>query len=124
MGFYSRVICPRLAGAEIASLHLAHKHQSSDKELACYTNPVRKRHSKTLKKLEAKLEKVVFAEVADPFPVEQETVAQKGGGAGKLPPAVIGKIRQMAAAGFKKTKIAEECGTTTKTVWHYLKKPR
>ena len=114
----------RIAGAEIASLHLAHKHQSNDKDLGCYTNPDRKRHTKALKTLEAKLDQIVFSAVADPFPAEQEAAAQKGGGAGKLPPATIAKIRRMKLAGFKNTKIAEECGTTAKTVWQYLKKSR
>lgn len=49
-----------IAGEETASLHLAHKHQSRDENLRHYTNPVRKRHFKALRKMERKLA-VVFA---------------------------------------------------------------
>jgi len=42
-------------------LHLAHKHQSKDENLGRYTNPVRKRHFKALRRLERKLSAVFTA---------------------------------------------------------------
>lgn len=51
----------RLAGEEIALLHLAHKHQSKDENLGRYTNPVRKKHFKALRRLERKLSAVFLA---------------------------------------------------------------
>jgi hypothetical protein len=60
----------RLAGEEIASLHLAHKHQSKDENLGRYTNPVRKKHFKALRVLERKL-KAVFDVAGDEAWVRQ-----------------------------------------------------
>lgn len=54
----------QLAGEEVASLHLAHKHQSKDENLGRYTNPVRKKHFKALRRLERKLS-VVFTASGD-----------------------------------------------------------
>ncbi len=54
----------QIAGEEIASLHLAHKHQSKDENLGRYTNPVRKKHFKALRRLERKLS-VVFTAAGD-----------------------------------------------------------
>ncbi len=56
-----------LAGEEIASLHLAHKHQSKDENLGRYTNPVRKKHFKALRRLEHKLSAVFLAAGDSPW---------------------------------------------------------
>jgi len=54
----------QLAGEEVASLHLAHKHQSKDENLRRYTNPVRKPHFKALLRVEWRL-KTVFEAAGD-----------------------------------------------------------
>ena len=54
----------QLAGEEVASLHLAHKHQSKDENLRRYTNPVRKPHFKALRRVERRLS-VVFTAAGD-----------------------------------------------------------
>jgi len=51
----------QLAGEEVASLHLAHKHQSKDENLRRYTNPVRKPHFKALRRVERRLSAVFTA---------------------------------------------------------------
>ena len=57
----------QISGEEVASLHLAHKHQSKDENLGKYTNPVRKRHFKALRVLERKLESVFTAAGTEPW---------------------------------------------------------
>ena len=57
----------QMAGEEVASLHLAHKHQSKDENLGRYTNPIRKRHFKALKRLGRKLSPVFEAAGPEPW---------------------------------------------------------
>jgi predicted DNA-binding protein (UPF0251 family) len=106
----------RLAGAETASLHLAHRHQSDDENLVRYTNPARKKHSRAVLKLEKKLQKV-FAAVADPFPVSQPKLAKPGGA--NLSLGKIEKIRRMRLQGYKIQHIAKEIGVSRQTVWRH-----
>lgn len=54
-----------VAGGEIASIHLAHKHTTSDTLLGCYTSPNYKVLSKTLRRIERKLAPV-WAAVDEP----------------------------------------------------------
>jgi len=56
----------QLVGEEVATLHLAHKHQSKDENLGRYTNPVRKRHFKAFRVLERKLEAVFHRRLSLP----------------------------------------------------------
>lgn len=67
----------QVAGEEVASLHLAHKHQSKDENLGRYTNPVRKRHFRAIRVLERKLESVFAA--AGPTPWSRRHEAGRGG---------------------------------------------
>jgi hypothetical protein len=57
----------QMAGEEVASLHLAHKHQSKDENLGRYTNPVRRKHFKALRRLERKLRPVLEAAGDEPW---------------------------------------------------------
>lgn len=109
----------RIAGGEIASLHLAHKHQTDDENLGRYTNPLRRRHTKAIKRLEEKLA-TAFADVADPFPVEM-TKVQSEGQVPNISPGKIRRIRQLHAQGYKRTKIAELVGVSTQTVYRHCK---
>lgn len=109
----------QIAGGEIARLHLSHKHQSTDPNLAAYTNPLRKKHARAIVRLGEQL-KSVFERVADPFPEGQESV-QRGGG-DNITPAQKAKIKSMHAQGFKKVKIAELVGVSTVTVWRHTRK--
>jgi hypothetical protein len=55
----------QIATGELASIHLAHKHQTSDGLLHCYTNPNFKRLAKVHRRIEEKLADV-WAAVPDP----------------------------------------------------------
>jgi len=109
----------RIAGGEIASLHLAHKHQTDDENLGRYTNPLRRRHTKALLKLEKKLASV-FADVDDPFPAEMKKV-QSEGQVPNISPGKIRRIRQLFRQGYKRSKIAELVGVSTQTVYRHCK---
>lgn len=104
----------RIAGGEVASLHLAHKHQTRDENLRRYTNPLTRRHTKALLKLEAKLESI-FSDVRDPFPVDMKRVQSEG----QVPNISRGKIRRIQKLylqGYKQAKIAEMVGVSRQTV--------
>ena len=111
----------RLAGEEIASLHLAHKHQSPDENLGRYTNPVRRKHVKALLRLEQKLASV-FEAIPDLFPTEQEKVQLDGGA--NLSVRQIRKIDSLFSQGFKREKIAEIVGISRTAVWRRTRKPK
>jgi hypothetical protein len=107
----------RIAGGEIASVHLAHKHQTDDYLLGAYTNPLRKRHAKALAKLEAKYARI-FLSVENPFPTEQPKITKDGG-----PNISVGqsrRIQQLENQGYKRKKIAEMVGVSVVTVWRHL----
>ena len=81
----------RIAGGEgVASLHLAHKHQTSDENLGRYTNPLTRRHAKTLLKLEKRIASI-FTGVETPFPVEMKKMQSEG----QVPNISVGQIRQI-----------------------------
>jgi len=101
----------RIAGAEIASIHLAHKHQSGDENLGRYTNPTRKKHFKALKKLESKLAEVFQAAGSEPFGKVRKTYV------GKLTKQRIFELRE---AGTKVKDIAKKFGIAEGTVYRYL----
>ncbi len=109
----------RIAGGETASLHLAHKHQTSDENLRRYTNPMTRRHTKAILKLEKKVA-AIFAEVADPFPAAMERV-QSEGQVPNISQGTIRRIRKLYAQGFKRTKIAELVGVSRQTVSRHCK---
>jgi hypothetical protein len=107
----------RISGEEVASLHLAHKHQSKDENLGRYTNPTRRRHVKALLKLEQKFSKV-FDAVVDPFPADQPKVQKQGGS--NLTLRQIRQIKNLGAQGYKHAKIAEIVGVERVSVWRHL----
>jgi hypothetical protein len=109
----------RIAGGEIASLHLAHKHQTGDENLGRYTNPLRRRHTKAILKLEEKME-TVFDGVAEPFPASMDVVQSEG----QVPNISLGTIRRIKslyAQGYKRPKIAELVGVSPQTVYRHCK---
>lgn len=52
----------KIGGAEVASIHLTHRHQSRDRNLLRYTNPPRKKHFRAQRKLELQLADVFESE--------------------------------------------------------------
>ncbi len=114
-------IIRRIAGEEIASLHLAHKHQSPDENLGRYTNPRRRRHAKALRKLELELV-TVFDDVSDPFPADQIKVQNSGGANLSLERSK--RIERLHSQGFKRKKIAEIVGVSTSAVWRHTRTPK
>ncbi len=97
----------RLAGEEIASLHLAHKHQSKDENLGRYTNPVRKRHFKALRVLERKLESIF--EAAGPEPWSRRPKSY-------MVAAKIKKLLDLRAKGVPPREIAERLDISVASV--------
>jgi hypothetical protein len=97
----------QMAGEEVASVHLAHKHQSKDENLGRYTNPVRKRHFKALRSLEKKLA-VVF-EAAGPEPWVQRGKAYMG-------LAKVEKVRELRRQGVSPTVIAAKLDISVASV--------
>jgi hypothetical protein len=96
----------RLAGEEVASLHLAHKHQSKDENLGRYTNPVRKRHFRALRRLERKLEPIFTA---------------AGDGWSQRPKTYLGlsktkKVLELRSQGVAPKQIAETLGISVASV--------
>lgn len=109
----------QIAGGETASLHLAHKHQTDDENLRRYTNPMTRRHTKALFKLEEKLA-TIFSGVADPFPAEMKIVQSEG----QVPNISVGtirRIRKLYAEGYKQSKIADLVGVSRPTVYRHCK---
>lgn len=101
----------RLAGEEIASVHLAHKHQSKDENLGRYTNPSRRRHSRTLQRLETKLRSVFAAAGPDPFATRQKNYI----GLEK-----IRQIKKLRSEGLGPSEIARSMRISTTTVYRHL----
>jgi integrase len=97
----------RLAGEELASLHLAHKHQSKDENLGRYTNPVRKRHFKAIRVLERKLESIF--EAAGPEPWSRRPKCYMGA-------AKVKKLLDLRAQGVPPREIAERLDISVASV--------
>ena len=108
----------QIAGGEIASLHAAHKHQTADRNLRSYSNPMRRKHAKAVRRLERKMQ-AVFDSVADPFPASQPQLQKLGGE--NITPGQKSRIIRLFQQGFKKQKIAEEVGVSRVTVWRHLR---
>jgi len=102
-----------IAGGETASLHLAHKHQSTDEHLRRYTNPARKKHYKALRKLERMLQPVFDAAGPDPFATQRKNYI----GLEK-----IKQIKQLHGKGVGPSEIAKSLKISTTTVYRYLPK--
>lgn len=97
----------RLAGEEIASLHLAHKHQSKDENLGRYTNPVRKRHFRAIRRLERKLESVFLAAGEAPWTQPPKSY---------LGIAKTKRVLELREQGMPPSQIAEELGISVASV--------
>jgi hypothetical protein len=101
----------RIGGEEIASLHLAHKHQSRDENLNRYTNPVRRRHFSALRKLERRLESVFAAAGADPWSERRRTT---------IGLAKVRALQGLHAQGVRVAEIARRLGVSSATVYRHL----
>jgi hypothetical protein len=101
----------QIAGEEVASVHLAHKHQSNDPNLRRYTNPVRKRHFKAIRKLERKLASVFEAAGDDPWQQQRKSYIGR-----KKAEQLVELYRE----GVPVRTIAKELGITSSTVYRNL----
>jgi len=99
----------RLAGPEIASVHLTHRHQSSDRNLRRYTNVPRKKLFKTHRRLERKLA-TVFA-VEDAWKDREHQYISR---------QTIKRIRGLHEQGLPVGKIAQQTGVSKATVYRWL----
>lgn len=102
----------KIAGGEIASIHLAHMHQSKDENLRRYTNEPRKIHWRAIKKLERYLASIFTAAGPEPF--------------GKKIRATIGinkveRIGELRREGMKAPEIASTLHISQATVYRYLR---
>ncbi len=103
----------RIGGEEIASLHLAHKHQSVDENLGRYTNPLRKRHFRVLRKLEKKLQQVFDAAGVDPWAKPKKNY---------IGLTKIARITGLWSQGVKVAEIARKLGVSVATVYRHIPK--
>lgn len=103
----------RIGGEETASLHLAHKHQSRDENLNRYTNPVRKKHFRVLRKLEEKLQAVFDAVGDDPWADPKKNYIGR---------TKVKQIIDLRSQGMKIAEIARKLGVSAATVYRYSPK--
>lgn len=103
----------RIGGGEMASLHLAHKHQSTDDDLNRYTNPVRKKHFKVLRRLEEKLQAVFSAAGSEPWDDQPKNYIGR---------AKIKEIIELRSQGIKIAEIARKLGVSTTTIYRHIPK--
>jgi len=99
-----------IAGPEIASIHLTHKHQTKDSNLRRYSNPRRKKLFKAHRILEARL--------ADVFNVAE---AWKERDHQYVTPRQIKRMRELRKQGVPVARIAEEVGVGSTTVYRWTK---
>ena len=106
----SATMIEEIAGPEIASIHLTHKHQTKDTNLRRYSNPRRKKLFKAQRILEKRL--------ADVFNVED---AWKDRDHQYVTPKQIKRMRELRKQGLSVAKIAEEVGVGNTTVYRWTK---
>jgi len=100
----------RIAGEEVASIHLTHRHQSRDRNLRRYTNIPWKRVFKAQRILERKLAEV-FVLDDDPWSErEHQYISQDQ----------VKRMRAMAKSGKPAAQIAAEVGVATTTVYRWV----
>lgn len=98
------------AGAEAASLYLAHGEPSDDPELEDYTNkPWRTLHA-ALGQVGGLLAREVFSSVQEPFPPH----TRKGGP--NISPGTIQRIYELLDAGKRIGEVADETGLSRETI--------
>ena len=100
-----------IAGEETASVHVAHKHQSKDENLGRYSNPVRRRHFKALRKLERKLASVFAA--AGPIPFKHP-------GKNYIGLEKIKKIKELYTKGVPIMEITRQLDVSQGTVYRHI----
>jgi hypothetical protein len=103
----------KIAGSDIASIHLAHKHLCGDKSLRNYVNPNRKAHARAIRKLERKLA-TVWCSVDS-----TDTQPKNYIGLNK-----IDEIKRLRASGLPLIEVAKICGVSAATVSRYAPKFR
>ena len=94
-------------------MHLAHKHQSRDENLNRYTNPVRKKHFRVLRRLEVKLQAVFDAAGVEPWADPKKNY---------IGLTKIKQIVELRSQGTKIAEIARKLGVSAATVYRYLPK--
>lgn len=95
---------------EIASLHIAHKHSTDDPNLKSYSNPLRKQHWRSLRKLHVHLQPVFDAAGPTPWSHRKSNVGQ----------AKIKRIRALATGGMRPVEIARTVGVSIPTVYRWM----
>jgi len=104
----SSTMIEEIAGPEIASIHLTHKHQTSDRNLRRYSNPRRKKLFKAQRLLERRL--------ADIFVVED---AWKERNHQQVTPKQIKRMRELREQKVPVSKIMKEVGVSHSTVYRW-----
>ena len=100
----------RIAGGEVASMHLTHRHQSRDRNLRRYTNPPRSNLFKAQRILERKLSKAFVMDDSLWENRDHQYVTQ----------GQIEKMRTMANDGIPVAQIANGTGVARTTVYRWL----
>jgi len=103
----------RIAGPEIASIHLTHRHQTSDTNLRRYTNTPRKKLFKAHRKLERLLAEVFQVEDAWKDREHQYVSTRQ-----------IQRMKELRRQGVSVEKIAEEVGVSNTTVYRWTEKAK
>ncbi|WP_417737017.1 helix-turn-helix domain-containing protein [Rosistilla oblonga] len=101
----------KIAGAEIASIHLTHKHQSRDRNLRRYTNPHWKELFKAQRKLEYRLREPLSKVDASWNDREHQYVSQ----------SKIRKMEALAQQGIPVSQIARDVGVARTTVYRWIR---
>jgi len=104
----------KIAGAETASIHLAHKHQSKDENLGRYTNPTRRKHFRAIQRLEQKWQ-AVFEAASAPWQQPKKVYTSV---------ATVKSIRTLKSQGVAPKDIAMQFGISTATVYRHLEKQK
>ena len=102
-----------IAGEEVASMHLTHKHQSSDKNLRRYANAPKKKLFRAQRRLEERLQPVFNAAPREPFlPQPQAYTSRK----------TIKKIIGLRNDGVPISQIARTLKVARTTMYRHLQR--
>ncbi|MGA2255436.1 MAG: helix-turn-helix domain-containing protein [Thermoguttaceae bacterium] len=101
-----------IAGEEVTSMHLTHKHQSEDRNLGSYSNPPLKRLFRAQRKLELKLQPVFDAAPKEPFAPQMRAYT---------PRKTVKQIQKMKDEGASVSEIARSVNVARTTVYRHLK---